>query len=129
MAAVGSKRKHSLVDYKNLNALSSVVLYDTARKVKGKFFEVDRLIEKRKVGHNKEYLVKWTGWPMHACSWEPEDHLTPDLLRTYEKPPKPNSYQLELAGRHFYHAMLTSVKGKSAAPVDVQIDFDVQRYL
>lgn len=51
MAAVGSKRKRSLVDYKNLNALSSVVLYDTARKVKGKFFEVDRLIEKRKVGH------------------------------------------------------------------------------
>lgn len=50
-------------------------------------------------------------------------------FRTYEKPPKPNSYQLELAGRHFYHAMLTSVKGKSAAPVDVQIDFDVQRYL
>ena len=25
--------------------------------------------------------------------------------------------------------MLTSVKGKSSAPVDVQIDFDVQRYL
>lgn len=34
-----------------------------------------------------------------------------------------------MAGRNFYHAMLTSVKGKSSAPVDVQIDFDVQRYL
>ena len=32
-------------------AISCVVLYDTARKSKGKFFEVDRLIEKRKVGH------------------------------------------------------------------------------
>lgn len=34
-----------------------------------------------------------------------------------------------MAGRNFYHAMLRSLKGKSSAPVDVQIDFDVQRYL
>lgn len=50
-------------------------------------------------------------------------------FRTYEKPLKLDSYQLEMAGRNFYHAMLTSVKGKSSAPVDLQIDFDVQRYL
>lgn len=113
MAAVGSKRKRSLLNYKDLNEISSVVLYDTTRKSKGKFFEVDRLIEKRKVCHvsttcrnemfsrfsvifgmsltaktcqffycqNNEYLVKWKGWPLHACSWEPEDHLTPALLR------------------------------------------------
>ena len=112
MAPVGSKRKRSIVNYKHLNAISSVVLYDTARKSKGKFFEVDRLIEKKKVGHvsttcqnemfsrfifvifrdhpktclffhcqNKEYLVKWKGWPLQACSLEPEDHLTPAVLR------------------------------------------------
>lgn len=51
MAAVGSKRKHLILNYKDLNEISSVVLYDTARKGKEKFFEVDRLIEKRKVGH------------------------------------------------------------------------------
>lgn len=50
-AAVGSKRKHLILNYKDLNEISSVVLYDTARKGKGKFFEVDRLIEKRKVGY------------------------------------------------------------------------------
>ena len=50
-------------------------------------------------------------------------------FRTYEKPLKLDSYRLEMAGRNFYHAMLTSVKGKSSAPVDVQIDFDVRRYL
>ena len=50
-AAVGSKRKHSILNYKDLNEISSVVLYDTARKGKGKFFQVDRLIEKRKVGY------------------------------------------------------------------------------
>ena len=51
MAAVGSKGKRSIVNYKDLNAISFVVLYDTARKSKENFFEVDRLIEKRKVGH------------------------------------------------------------------------------
>ena len=51
MAAVGSKRKRSILNYKDLNEISSVALYDTTRKGKEKFFEVDRLIEKRKVGH------------------------------------------------------------------------------
>ena len=51
MVAVSSKRKRSILNYKYLNEISSVVLYDTGRKGKGKFFEVDRLIEKRKVGH------------------------------------------------------------------------------
>ena len=51
MAAVGSKRKRSILNYKDLNEISSVALYDTTRKGKEKFFQVDRLIEKRKVGH------------------------------------------------------------------------------
>ena len=50
-AAVGSKRKRLILNYKDLNEISSFVLYDTARKGKEKFFEVDRLIEKRKVGY------------------------------------------------------------------------------
>ena len=50
MAAVGSKRKRLILNYKDLNEISSVALYDTTRKGKEKFFEVDRLIEKRKVG-------------------------------------------------------------------------------
>ena len=32
MVAAGSKRKRSNVNYKDLDAISSVVLYDTARK-------------------------------------------------------------------------------------------------
>lgn len=51
MVAVGSKRKRLILNYKDLNEISPFVLYDTARKGKEKFLEVDRLIEKRKVGH------------------------------------------------------------------------------
>ena len=28
-----------------------------------------------------QYLVKLTGWPLHACSWEPYENLNPALLR------------------------------------------------
>ena len=57
MAAVGSKGKRSIVNYKDLNAISFVVLYDAARKSMGNFFEVDRLIEKRQVGHVSCYIT------------------------------------------------------------------------
>ena len=36
------------MEYKNLHLLSSAVLYNTARKSRGKFFKVDRIVEKRK---------------------------------------------------------------------------------
>ena len=45
-----NKRAVPKVDYKQLNALSSVVLFDTsAKKVKGrKIYDVERIIERRK---------------------------------------------------------------------------------
>ena len=39
------------VDYLRLHNFSAVVLYDTARKTKGKFHSVDRIIEKRSIAH------------------------------------------------------------------------------
>ena len=36
------------VDYACLNNISSEILFDTGRKPKGKFFSVDRNIERRK---------------------------------------------------------------------------------
>ena len=46
-----AKRRHSGVDYRNLHYLSSVVLYDTSKRPRNNFFNVDRIIEKRNVGH------------------------------------------------------------------------------
>ena len=45
------KRPHGNIDYVSLHNFSSVVLYDTARKTKGKFYSVDRIIKKRKIAH------------------------------------------------------------------------------
>ena len=48
-----SRRKCGKVDYTQLNSFSSVVLYDSApsasRSKKGKLYEVERIISRRKV--------------------------------------------------------------------------------
>ena len=49
---ISSKRAGKIVDYKQLNALSSVVLYDTGKKKKNaSFYEVERVITRRRVCH------------------------------------------------------------------------------
>ena len=52
------KRSRQIVDYKQLNALSSVVLYDTGkrngtgkRKKNSGFYEVERVVTRRRIGH------------------------------------------------------------------------------
>ena len=47
------KRAVGVVDYAQLHSLSSVFLYDTSRKKlkRGKFFNVERVIERRKTKH------------------------------------------------------------------------------
>ena len=42
------KRRSIAVNYSQLNSLSSVVLYDTVPRCRGKFYEVERIIERRK---------------------------------------------------------------------------------
>ena len=44
-------RRKGGMDYKELNFFSSEVLFDTSRKPKGKFFSVDKIIERRKSTH------------------------------------------------------------------------------
>jgi len=29
----------------------------------------------------KEYLIKWQGWAMDACTWEPASNLGEELIR------------------------------------------------
>ena len=49
-----ARRKNVVVDYKQLNAFSSVVLYDTKKKAKRNnrtFYEVERVIARRRISH------------------------------------------------------------------------------
>jgi hypothetical protein len=55
MATNTSKRSRNVVDYKQLNALSSVVLYDTStvkrKRTCGSFYQVERIITRRRICH------------------------------------------------------------------------------
>ena len=74
-------------------------------------------------------MVAWTGWPLISSSWEPLDHLTPALIRSYENPPKPEQCRIEQASRNFFHCITKALKGRSPnISADAQIDLDIQRW-
>ena len=39
------------------------------------YYEVEKIITRRNNGKNKLYLIKWFGYPIKDCTWEPISHL------------------------------------------------------
>ena len=39
------------------------------------YYEVEKIISRKLVGKNKFYLIKWLGYPIQDCTWEPISHL------------------------------------------------------
>ena len=39
------------------------------------YYEVEKIITRRFKGKNKLYLIKWLGYPITDCTWEPISHL------------------------------------------------------
>ena len=39
------------------------------------YFNVEKIITRKIDGKNKYYLIKWVGYPLKDCSWEPVSHL------------------------------------------------------
>jgi len=57
-------------------------------------YVVERIVKHRRIRGITQYLVKWNGYSMDECTWEPEANLTncEQLLRTYKQTkmtPKP----------------------------------------
>ena len=50
-------------------------------------WEVEEVLDKRKVEGTLHYLVKWTGWPSEYNSYEPASYLenAPDAIRAFER--------------------------------------------
>jgi hypothetical protein len=40
-----------------------------------KEYEVETILDKRIFRGKPQYLVKWTGYPLHDATWEPTNHL------------------------------------------------------
>ena len=51
------------------------------------FFDVEKIITRRFDGKNKFYLIKWVGYPLEDCSWEPISHLQNigDMVENFDK--------------------------------------------
>ena len=39
------------------------------------YYEVERIITRKNKGKNKKYLIKWEGYSIKDCTWEPLSHL------------------------------------------------------
>ena len=59
MAFSPASKRAAQMDYKQLNSLCSVVLYDTATtsRKKGKFYDVERIITRRRARNVSLFLV------------------------------------------------------------------------
>lgn len=49
-------------------------------------FMVERIIDKKRIGLHKFYLVKWTGYPDSQNTWEPVGNLSNvrDMIRAFD---------------------------------------------
>lgn len=60
-------------------------------------YEVEKIIGKRYVQGKIEYKVKWLGYKMTECTWEPEENLVNvrDLIDKFENKNEKNENQLK----------------------------------
>jgi hypothetical protein len=48
----------------------------TILKTNEEEYEVETILDKRIIRNKPQYLVKWSGYPLHDATWEPLNHLT-----------------------------------------------------
>ena len=47
----------------------------TNRHLKNTFYKIENIITKRNDGKRNYYLIKWVGYPISCCTWEPISNL------------------------------------------------------
>ena len=60
-------------------------------------YEVEKIVDKRTKNGKEEYKIKWVGYSMSECTWEPLEHLlnVMDEVEKYEKSIKKGKINLE----------------------------------
>ena len=50
-------------------------------------FEIESIITRKIRGNKKYYLIKWKGYPISDCTWEPLSHLSNirDMVQNFDK--------------------------------------------
>ena len=60
--------------------------YNNSKRLKNKLYEVEKIITRKIENSNKLYLIKWKGYSLRYCSWEPIPHLENilDMVNDFE---------------------------------------------
>lgn len=67
----------------------------------GHFYEVEKILGKRKTKDDYEYLIKWKGYKVDESTWEPENNLFTirDLIEEYNAEYEPQNLSNKKRGR------------------------------
>ena len=51
------------------------------------YYEVEKIITRKTFGKNRMYLIKWLGYPLKDCSWEPISNLSSilDMVENFDQ--------------------------------------------
>ena len=73
------------------------------------------------------FLVKWSGYHRNDSTWEPECHLSPELINSYLCPPVDRP-RLEAAAYDFECAIQKRLSSRSSSVI-LNIDLDIYRHV
>ena len=51
------------------------------------FYNIEKILDRRKINGKLEYKIKWEGYPMNQSTWEPMENLitAKELVDEYDK--------------------------------------------
>ena len=75
-------------------------------------YEVERVVAKTIRAGKAEYFIKWQNYPATDNTWEPEEHLTSQLMSMFENPKPPSSDHLEEARERLAVSFEKGLKSK-----------------
>ncbi|XP_022794721.1 uncharacterized protein LOC111333421 [Stylophora pistillata] len=92
------------------------------------YFPVERLVSKRTTRSTTQFLIKWKGFSAFFNSWEDEENLTTDLIRSYNKP---NISQERLIQNidALRGSILAKLKNKNRGNFILDFNYDCLRFL
>ncbi|KAK3718963.1 hypothetical protein QZH41_017581 [Actinostola sp. cb2023] len=99
--------------YKCLSDLSTADFLETSKpRRKGPYYEVERVISRRKVKNEYEYFIKWKSYGTEVNTWETEANLNAEALRSYQFP-QPSITRVCAGKETLYIGILEHLKSRS----------------
>ena len=73
----------SLLELATGNAKQGLIHID--EEIQEPLYEVDQVMGYKLVKDERWYLIHWKGYQHSEDTWEPQEHLTPDLVQKYHQ--------------------------------------------